>query len=243
MMQSRHNRFINNVLPESQDKKYNPIIDYDESPAQSLEGTVKNLIPLVPGVLGYVSSANANCKRDSNLLTQDESAAIYLYTMSTPFVSSLNMALRSDNRRVREPWFAFLKLLNTALIKLPSTKTTVWRGINNDATLQFIDNDVYTWWGITSCSVDINSVRPFLGQSGTLFTIETIHGKDISEFSAIFDEREVILLSGTRVRAKSSSLNLMDQFFIIHLEEVTSPRLVYDLVNVNLSTKCLNYKS
>jgi hypothetical protein len=63
-----------------------------------------------------------------------------------------------------------------------------------------------------------------LGENGTLFAIEAIHGKDISMFSAVPDEQEVILMPGTRVRAKSQSLNVMDRLFIIHLEEINLQR-------------------
>jgi hypothetical protein len=59
-----------------------------------------------------------------------------------------------------------------------------------------------------------------LGESGTLFAIETIHGKDISIFSAVPDEEEVILMPGTRVRTRYQSLSVIDRFFIIHLEEI-----------------------
>ena len=89
--------------------------------------------------------------------------------------------------------------------------------------------------------MEINSVQPFLGVSGTLFVIETNHGKNmISMFSAISDEHEVILMPVTRVRARSSSLNLMDRYFIIHLEEINTARYVFSKNIECLSRKHIN---
>jgi hypothetical protein len=63
-----------------------------------------------------------------------------------------------------------------------------------------------------------------LDENGTLFAIETIHGRDISTFSAVPDEQEVIIMPGTRVRVKSQSLNISDRLFIFHLEEIAPRR-------------------
>jgi hypothetical protein len=219
MTQQRQNRFINSNLPQLQKDSHNPLFNYDDTPVQTLEEAVQNLIQFVPGVVNYVSTAKKDCNRNSTFLTWDEEAAIRLYTMSTPFVTKLNQTLRSENQRVPKSWFPFLKLFVEALKKLPPTKATVWRGVDYDATSRFVEGEVYTWWNITSCSMNINRVQSFLGESGTLFTIETIHGRDISMFSAVPDEQEVILMPGTRVHAKSQPLNFIDRLFIIQLEE------------------------
>jgi hypothetical protein len=65
-----------------------------------------------------------------------------------------------------------------------------------------------------------NIVENYLGESGTLFAIKTDHGKDVSMFSAVPAEEEIILMPGTSVRAKSRSLNFIDRLFVIHLEEI-----------------------
>jgi hypothetical protein len=213
-------RFISNILPKLEDANSSPIFGYDDSPILTLKEAVEKIIPLVPDVMCYVATAKQECNIDSCLLTRDESAAIYLYTMPKPFFSSLNTALRSENRQALKPWFNFLKLLITALKKLPSTKGTVWRGVKYDASLDFANNDVYTWWAVKSCSKEISCVQPFLGESGTLFAIEAINGKDISMFSAIPGEHEVILMPGTRVRARGQSLNFICRLFVIHLDEI-----------------------
>jgi hypothetical protein len=223
MTDQRQNRFINNNLPKFQAGSHNPLSDYEDTPVQTLEKAVENLIQFVPDVVNYVSTARKDCNRNSTL-TWDEEAAIRLYTMSTPFVTRLNQTLRSENQRVPKEWFPFLKLIVAALKKLPPTEATVWRGVSYDATLTLAEGEVHTWWNITSCSMNINSVRPFLSENGTLFTIETIHGRDISMFSAFPDEQEIILMPGTRVRVRFQPLNIFDRLFIIHLEEIVPQR-------------------
>ena len=219
-----NSRFVNNTLPKSQEASYNPVSDYEHLPVLRLETVVENISHVVPDVASYVSTAKNKCNRDSTLLTWDESAAIYLYTMPVPFYSTLNIALRAENRQLLHPWLAYLKLLMTALEKLPSTTATIWRGVNYDARSNFVENNTHTWWNITSCSINTDIVQRFLGESGTLFAIETAHGKDISMFSANPDEKEVILMLGASVRAKSQSLDFIGRLFVIHLEEIIPHR-------------------
>ena len=221
------NRFVNNRLPRPQEVNYKSTFDYEDLPVLTLEEAVDKIIPLLPDVTTHVAAAKKKYNWHSPLLTRDESAAIYLYTMPTQFFSRLNTALRAENQQTSKPWVNFMKLFISALEKLPSTNASIWRGVNYDATAKFSDNEIYTWWDVSSWSMKIDSVQPFLGESGTLFAIETNHGKNISMFSAIPDEQEVILMPGTHVRARSSSLNLMNRYFIIHLEEINTARYVF----------------
>jgi len=217
-------RFVSTRLTELQQNNSSPIFDYQNSVVVTLDEAINQLVPLIPQVNDYVTTAKECCNRDSSLLTQDESAAIYLYTLAVPFFSSLNITLRTQNRRQFEQWTAFLQLLTTALKKLPSIKTTVWRGVNFDDTITYVDDDIHIWWGISSCSMDPKIVQPFVGESGTVFIIEAINGKDITKFAANPDEKELILMPGTHVRRKADSLNLIDRFFIVHLEEISTLR-------------------
>ncbi|CAF3639385.1 unnamed protein product [Adineta steineri] len=215
------NRFVNQTLSELQEANRSPIDGYEDSPILTLEEAVEKLIPLIPNVIAYVMTAKNTCNQDSDLLTRDESAAIYLYSMASSFFSSLNSALRAENRHALKPWFAYLKLFMIALNKLPSIKAVVWRGVYGDVSSVFVHNNIDIWWSINSTSVDLIIVQPFLGEHGTLFAIEAMHGKDISQFAAIPEEKEVILMPGTCVRAKTEVLNFNDRLFVVHLDEVT----------------------
>jgi hypothetical protein len=219
-----HSRFVNNDLSELQDANCSPIDGYQHLPVLTIEEATESIIPLVPGVVEYVSQAKKKCNRNSTLLTRDESAAIYFYSMSIPFFRRLNEELRAKDRHALKPWFAFLKLFITALEKLPSIKGTVWRGVPGDARSVFVDNYVQTWWSVNSCSLALDVVQVYLGETGTVFSIDVSHAKDISAFSAFPEEQEVVLIPGTCVRAQSQSLNLIDRFFVVHLKEETSQK-------------------
>jgi hypothetical protein len=118
-------RFVSNTFSELDDANHNPIFGYEDSPLLTLEKAVEPIIPFVLYLTDYVATAKTKHNRDLNL-TQDESAAIYLYTMPTSFCLRLNETLRAKNRNALKPWFNFLKLFITALEKLPSTSETVW---------------------------------------------------------------------------------------------------------------------
>ncbi|CAF0904311.1 unnamed protein product [Adineta steineri] len=214
-------RFVSRTLSELQEANRSPIFGYEDPSILTLEEAMEKLIPLIPDVLTYVMTAKRKYYRHSGLLMPDESAAIYLYSMPSSFYSCLNKALRAENRHALKPWFAYLKLFMTALKKLPSIKAVVWKGIYGDVSSVFDNNNIDIWWSVNSTSMDLKIVQPFLDERSTLFAIEAMHGKDISKFSACPEEREVILMPGTCVRAKTEILNFKDFLFVIHLEEVT----------------------
>jgi hypothetical protein len=213
------NRFVNGGLSELQDANRSPIYGYQHLPIVSLDQAVEKIIPIVPEVEHYVSLAKRDCNRNSSILTWDESAAIYLYSMPMTFFSRLNEFLRAKNRDVLKPWFAFLKLFLTALEKLPSYELITWRGVAGNVGSAFVDNDTQIWWSINSCSKAINVVEMYLGDTGTVFAINATNGKDITAFSAFQEEQEVILMPGSRLHVKYGSLNFKNSLFIVHLEE------------------------
>ncbi|CAF1496035.1 unnamed protein product, partial [Rotaria sp. Silwood1] len=142
--------------------------------------------------------------------------------MPKPFCSRLNETLRAKNRNALEPWFAFLKLFITALEKLPSTRKTVWRGVDGDVGSEFADGLVHTWWSINSCSMDLKVVEQHLGETGTIFAIDAVRAKNISAFSTFPEEQEIVLMPGTRVSAKCQLLKFIDRYILVSLEEDTS---------------------
>ena len=138
--------------------------------------------------------------------------------MKTSFHRMLNKALRAENPYALEPWLLFLKLFISALEKLPSETSIVWRGVvGNVDDSDFEENRIFTWLGINSCSSKVDTARTFVGSSGTLFCINTTYGKNIAKYSANRGEDEVILMPGTRLRVHSGSLE--DGFHIVYLNE------------------------
>jgi hypothetical protein len=233
MTSARSARFVNTNFSELQDANHSPIYGYKNEITMTLEEAVEKIDPFVNDSVKYVDEAKRKCNRNTNILTRDESAAIYLYTMPTFFFSCLNNILRAGNRYALKPWFAFLKLLISALEKLPSTVATVWRGVAGDVDTCYVEDDVKVWWSVNSSSTALNVVQLYLGERGTLFAIEAIHGKNISEYSAFPDEQEVIIMPGTCLRMGRGPLNFIDRLFIVHLkEDSTTEENIQGLVHV-----------
>jgi hypothetical protein len=217
MMPIGRNRFGNSVISEFHQTNHNPISGYQDLPLMSLEEAVQSIVPFVPHVMNYADTAKKFCRQNTTL-SRNESAAIYLYTMPKPFYENLNKTFRAENPHALKPWFAFLKLLITALSKLPSRPTTVWRGVGGNIGSVFAENDVHTWRSINSCSSYVNVAGMFAGGTGILFCINAIHGKDITAYSVNQSEEEIILMPGTRLRVKSTQSE-PNRLSIVHLEE------------------------
>ncbi|CAF1056983.1 unnamed protein product [Adineta steineri] len=150
--------------------------------------------------------------------------------MASAFFVHLNEALRAQNQNDLEPWFAYLKLFITALEKLPSTEKTIWRGVSGDVGSIFDDGDIHTWWSVNSCSMNMNVVEVYLGNTGTIFIIDTVRGKNISTFSAFPQEEEIVLMPGTRLRATSQFLHFIERFFLVYLKEDISQSYICQLI-------------
>jgi hypothetical protein len=205
-----------------------PISGFNEKPLVTLEQAAEPLISIVPDILFRVSKAKRRAATYEDTLPIDESAAIVLYTMEWhPFSDSvyyiLNSTLRTEDRKSLIPWFLYLKLILTALSRLPLLSLTVYRGVklNNHDKYQ-LGKDVL-WWGFSSCSINraIAENEHFLGPNGrrTLFIIHCIKGIDIGPHSYFRKEKEILLLPATTfkvIQCDSQGNNL----HIIHLQQI-----------------------
>ena len=102
-----------------------PIDGYESLPVVSLEEAVQPLLYIVPKIERNVFIVKQNCHQPKDGLTSNESASIMLYTLeSNPHEQSLyvilNATLRSEQRQKLKPWFLYLRLILTALTRLPS---------------------------------------------------------------------------------------------------------------------------
>ncbi|CAF1511342.1 unnamed protein product, partial [Adineta steineri] len=130
--------------------------------------------------------------------------------------------LRSARRNDLKPWFSYLKLFLTALHKLPSIKSTIWRGVRGDASKDY-DEDVI-WWGLSSCTETMKVMEDFIGTSDvrTLFLIESTDGKAIINHSHFEEENEIVLMPGTYFRIVDKWSPAQD-LYIVHLRQSTPP--------------------
>ncbi|CAF1295646.1 unnamed protein product [Rotaria sordida] len=225
--QSSNARFLD--ASEEPNQVLLPIRGYAKEPLLPLEeAAIKPIDDQLDDLDIMVDTAKRNSKKPADGLTSDESAAIHLYTMQweEPNVSlytKLNSILRSKRREPLKPWFRYLKLVLTALFKLPSLKATVWRGVRGNLTDQYDDDIV--WWGFSSCTESMRVIEQFVGKSGvrTLFTIECTSGKAIRAHSHYNEENEILLLPGTYFRVVDKWSPAKD-LYMIHLRETPPPR-------------------
>ncbi len=145
-------------------------------------------------------------------MTPDEAAAIMLYTQETCLYRLLNAALRDHcNPHRLTPFLPYLKLLLTALYKLPLVEAKVYRGVKLDLhdAYDTLVGKRFTWWAFSSTTPNRKALLcpTFLGSSGprTLFCIDAI-GVDISQFSAFPMEMEILLLPGINLELQPGKL-------------------------------------
>ena len=56
-----------------------------------------------------------------------------------------------------EPWFGYLKLLLSALFKIPSEHRLIWRGIKGYISNAYNTENQGTWWSLSSCTESVPS--------------------------------------------------------------------------------------
>ncbi|CAF1168637.1 unnamed protein product [Rotaria sordida] len=204
---------------------------YKNIPLLFLEDTIKHLENMIPNVRRNAWIAKERSITVADGLTQDESAAIQLYTMEwipsdQSFYIHINTALREANRDKLIPFLCYLKLVLTALWKLPPMKATVWSGVKGDLSTQYSIGKEFVWWGFSSCSESRQFLEQekFLGKTGvkTLFRIECETGKSIRAHSYCKTENEILLLPATRLQV-ISQMDSSNGAIVIHLKEIKSP--------------------
>ena len=210
-----------------------PIGGYAKLPLVSLEEAVEPLESILPDVQSHAYIAKQKCKKPADDLTQDESAAIMLYTMSWEPMDeclyfALNHTLRiptADRQQKLKQWHPYLRLFLNALFRLPTTHTIAYRGVTLDLTSKYIKGETIVWWGFSSCTTDVEVLQAelFLGDKGarTMFTLECETARNIRKHSFFPVEEEVLLLAATKFHV-NGCLRQGD-LRIVQLKEITKP--------------------
>lgn len=216
-----------------------PIIGYAQEPLLSLTDACKSLVGIVENILHYASIAlETTADKPADGLTRDESASIRLYTMEwakdrKSLYNILNKTLRTTDRAQLRPWFKYLKLFLTALVKIPSAPSqTVWRGVRQNIRDEFPPGKEVTWWSFSSCTTTLTVLENelYLGHTGerTLFSVEVFNGRDINQHSYFKTEDEILLLPGTHMEVRSQ-FNPTTDMYIIHLRQTIPKTLLLEL--------------
>jgi uracil DNA glycosylase len=135
-------------------------------------------------------------------LSADEIAGLYLYTCESAFYRQINAILRSPDRTRIIPYLPYLRLLFSAVSRLPARKEPLWRGVSLDLRAQYPLGRTVTWWGVSSCTSKLSVAQGFLGRRGkrTLFEVHPVRAVGIRGFSAFTGEEEFILAPGTQLK-------------------------------------------
>jgi len=159
-------------------------------------------------------------------LNEDEIAAIFFSTLDTPFFSILNSCLRQTSHQRLQPFFPYIKLLLTALKKLPPVTATVYRGVNRDLSSMLSRGQSLIWWSFVSTSTSYHAANSCLVQGGerTIFLIAIKDGVEISKFSAFSAEQEIYLLPGSCFEIKEIGYSAPG-LCTVQLEQVDLPNL------------------
>ncbi len=206
-----------------------PIVGYAEEPLLPLFKACAPLTDIVHNISFYVQLAlNETPEVPPDGLTIDESASIRLYTIEwdgphRSLYSMLNHTLKNDDREHLRPYFKYLKLFLTALVKLPCVPpVTVWRGVTKNLSTEFPPGTLVTWWAFSSCTTELTVLENnmYLGNTGnrTLFSVEVMNGRTVRAHSHFVTEDEILLLPGTYMIVQSQFSPAPD-LHIIHLKQ------------------------
>ena len=228
---SKISRFLD--IPDEPITLPSPSIkEYENKPFVSLLEAIQSVASLFDGIEDYVDVALSNCQNPLDGLTQDESAAIHLYTIQMHTGPSLyqvlNQSLRAENRKELTPWFPYLRLFLTALEKLPSLEGNVWRGVREiNISSKYTKGMQFHWRNVSSCTTDLKLLKSkkYLDKRGprTLFSIQCINGKSIRNHSYIGNE--VLLMPDSYFEVISILNNVGGDLDIIQLKEIPSPTI------------------
>lgn len=221
---------------EKPSKALTPLQGYGNKPLVSIEESVKPLAQLVCDIAVDARQAKGSAYHDSGLLTKDESAAIYLYTLESTKGSSslrtlLNETLYLQTQEGLKPYLSYLKLLLTALFKLPPNECTAWQATHLDLSDTYKKGEYLCWTGFSSCRNSIKSLHATQHAKTlmirTILSIECINAREIQIYSCCPKENEILLLPCTYFQV-TDVMHQRDHTVIIYLRELKPPHILLE---------------
>jgi hypothetical protein len=174
-------------------------------------------------------------------LTKEQAAAINIYTQESPCIyRKLNQALRDADRTALKPWFCFLRILLTALHKIPSCPGVYYRGVSADIASEHSKGTEVVWWYFASSTGNVEALKQFL-TSGVLYSLNVCHAVNISRFSKFPKEDERLILAGTPLKVTGVLPLPGGKATMIQMEEdLSCPPLITGFVlKVSFASICL----
>lgn len=239
-----HSAVIERILDVDLESNTNPIRGIKDAAQLSLNECVQFACDHDASMAQCSFEANLFCAhffaddlQGEDDLTPDEIACIHLYTQQSPWYRILNSRLRERNRELLKPFLPYIRLLLTALYKLPQNPGMLYRGVKKNIQASLTPGKRLLWWSFSSSAVrvDVLESPEFLGKNGdrTLMTINAKTGVDIRKYSAFPHEHEVLLLAGTCLKVESV-LNAGHGLHVVQLTELEVP----DLLDFNRVLMC-----
>lgn len=198
-----------------------------DTPLMDFQDAVAPVSAAMSGLAGHIQRSRDFGKQRADQVADcgpsaDAIAALHLYTCESAFYREINSVLRSPDRTRVTPYLPYLRLLFSAVSKLPAYTQPLWRGVSLDLRAQYPVGRTVTWWGVSSCTSELKVARAFLGSRGkrTFFEVTPARAVGIKRFSAFTGEEEYILTPGTQLKVtevKSESRGLCT----VRLSEVT----------------------
>ncbi|CAF2185297.1 unnamed protein product [Rotaria magnacalcarata] len=213
-------------------KMINLIAKNENVPLLSLDEAINPLRVVVPELEQMVLIVRSVNNTSPNILKNDESHSILLYTMKwTPIATSfhviLNNILQTRNLTLLKPWLYYIKLLMTALSKLTTnfSHITVYHAVKLNLITQYPEGRVLIWWNFASCTSSLNILNDgnVFGQNGerTLFIIDSKSGKSIRQHSFYPNEEDILLPAACQFQV-TDSFDAGHGLHLIHLKEIRS---------------------
>eukprot|EP00759_Apiculatamorpha_spiralis_P051387 PhF_6_TR520/c0_g1_i2/m.312 len=176
------------------------------------------ICPTIPMKEEWVLGLLQRCPKQ----IEKEQRVIFMYSFDTPLRYEANASMRAisgngrnpfhDTKSHEEPFVTryhyFLRLLVKQLRPLPDYNAFGYRAlrfvVSHD---MYFPGAIVTWNQPSSISIDANDIRDFLHEdtvsgkvSGTIFVVKLRHGKNVSQYSAYPDCKEVLVLPNTQFR-------------------------------------------
>nr|BFE65747.1 hypothetical protein GCM10020063_102730 [Dactylosporangium thailandense] len=176
-----------------------------DTPLMDFREAVAPAAAVLKGLGWHVDASHAFGQKQADAeaegLSADEAAALYLYTCESAFYRQINASLRDPDRTRILPYLPYLRLLFSAVSRLPARREPLWRGVRMDLRRQYPLGQTVTWWGVSSCTSSLGVARSFMGGSGkrTLFEVVPLRAVGIRSYSAFTGEEEFILTPGTQL--------------------------------------------
>lgn len=238
VLQYKHATIVNHDMTAKLEQLVGPsgirkfLRTYDKIPVASFRMAIQPLFDRIENLRSIITAMDQQSWTSvDNSLTQDEHAALRLYTFEheqreRSFSVILNVTIQTSDEYELEPWFLYLRLLARALDRIPNApnRRTVYRAAKLNLTSQYSSGKVFSWWSPTSCTILLDKFNKdcFLGRVGprTLFVIDCSSVKFIGNYLSDKNKDEFILPLAC-IFEVTGSFSAGHGFNILHLKEIS----------------------